>query len=129
MGLNLRQTRLIIVIGCQPAQRQPPSPPAGIIGFIGLIAPHLARNLVGAKHSILIPTSMLIGALLAALLSDALARTLMAPIEPAGWHFHSPAGRPILPLSAAQRTKNIMIVLRADKLNLGYKRDLCRLKT
>ena len=79
MGLNLRQTRLIIVIGASLATAAAVAA-SGIIGFIGLIAPHLARNLVGAKHSILIPTSMLIGALLL-LFSDALARTLMAPIE------------------------------------------------
>lgn len=79
MGLNLRQTRLIIVIGASLATAAAVAA-SGIIGFIGLIAPHLARNLVGAKHSILIPTAMLIGALLL-LFSDALARTLMAPIE------------------------------------------------
>jgi len=79
LGLNLRQTRLIIVIGASLATAAAVAA-SGIIGFIGLIAPHLARNLVGAKHSTLIPTSMLIGALLL-LFSDGLARTLMAPIE------------------------------------------------
>jgi len=79
LGLNLRQTRLIIVIGASLATAAAVAA-SGIIGFVGLIAPHLARNLVGAKHDVLIPTSMLIGALLL-LFSDGLARTLMAPIE------------------------------------------------
>ena len=37
---------------------------AGILGFVGLLAPHVARLLVGAKHARLLPISMLLGALL-----------------------------------------------------------------
>jgi iron complex transport system permease protein len=46
----------------------------GIIGFVGLIAPHCARLLVGARHAVLLPASALMGALLL-LLADDLART------------------------------------------------------
>lgn len=53
---------------------------AGIIGFVGLVAPHIARLLFGATHHRLIPTSALIGALLT-LLADDLARTVLAPVE------------------------------------------------
>ncbi|OQY29790.1 MAG: ABC transporter permease [Anaerolineaceae bacterium 4572_5.1] len=53
---------------------------AGIIGFVGLVAPHIARLLFGASHHRLIPSSALIGALLT-LLADDLARTALAPIE------------------------------------------------
>ena len=52
----------------------------GTIGFVGLIAPHTARLLVGANHTRLIPASALIGALLL-LLADDVARTVMAPLE------------------------------------------------
>jgi iron complex transport system permease protein len=52
----------------------------GIIGFVGLIAPHIARLLFGANHARLIPTSALLGALLL-LLADDLARTALAPVE------------------------------------------------
>jgi iron complex transport system permease protein len=52
----------------------------GIIGFVGLIAPHAARLLFGAAHHRLIPASALIGALLL-VLADDLARTILAPIE------------------------------------------------
>ncbi|OEH91751.1 FecCD family ABC transporter permease [Bacillus solimangrovi] len=56
----------------------------GSIGFVGLIAPHIARQLVGAKHSYLLPISALIGILLV-LLADGLGRGLIPPIEiPAG---------------------------------------------
>ena len=57
---------------------------AGILGFVGLLAPHLARLLVGAKHARLLPVSMLLGALLV-LAADTLGRTLLPPLEvPAG---------------------------------------------
>ncbi|MBN1556598.1 MAG: iron ABC transporter permease [Lentisphaerae bacterium] len=51
----------------------------GIIGFVGLIAPHIMRMLTGQDHRFLLPGSMLAGALLL-LASDALARTVLAPI-------------------------------------------------
>lgn len=56
----------------------------GPIGFIGLVAPHMARRLVGGHHQYLLPAAMLIGALLL-VLADTLGRTLIAPSEiPAG---------------------------------------------
>lgn len=48
---------------------------AGIIGFIGLIVPHLARALVGPPHRALVPTAALLGASLT-VLADLLARTV-----------------------------------------------------
>ena len=53
---------------------------AGAIGFIGLIAPHIARRLVGASHEFLLPTSILVGALIV-IVSDTLARTIFSPSE------------------------------------------------
>lgn len=56
----------------------------GPIGFLGLVAPHLARRLVGGKHQILLPCSMVVGMTIL-LLADLLARTINPPIElPAG---------------------------------------------
>lgn len=56
----------------------------GPLSFIGLLAPHLTRRLVGGRHHWLIPGAMLVGALLL-LLADLLARTLHPPLElPAG---------------------------------------------
>ncbi len=52
----------------------------GIIGFVGLVAPHAARLLFGADHRRLIPASALLGALLL-LIADDLARTVVAPLE------------------------------------------------
>jgi iron complex transport system permease protein len=53
---------------------------AGTISFLGLISPHIARKLVGTKHKLLLPTSALVGTLLL-LISDTIARNLLAPIE------------------------------------------------
>ncbi|MDW8426209.1 MAG: iron ABC transporter permease, partial [Meiothermus sp.] len=56
----------------------------GILGFVGLIAPHAARLLVGPRFGLLLPASMLLGALLV-VAADALGRGLIPPIEiPAG---------------------------------------------
>ncbi|TDR73626.1 FecCD family ABC transporter permease [Paludibacterium purpuratum] len=52
----------------------------GMIGFIGLIAPHIARGLSDADQTRSAPLAMLIGALLL-LLADTLARTLAAPAD------------------------------------------------
>ena len=79
LGLNLSRSRFFIIIGASLATAAAVSV-CGIVGFVGLIAPHISRQLVGAKHSMVIPTSMLIGAVLL-LIGDNLARTLMAPIE------------------------------------------------
>ncbi|AFY71452.1 ABC-type transporter, integral membrane subunit [Thalassoporum mexicanum PCC 7367] len=53
---------------------------AGNIGFVGLMAPHLARRLVGASHQSLLPIAALLGCLLVAV-ADLLARLAFAPIE------------------------------------------------
>ena len=52
----------------------------GVIGFVDLISPHIARMLIGSDHRFLIPCSALVGALLL-LCSDTVARMVMAPTE------------------------------------------------
>ncbi|GEQ32477.1 FecCD family ABC transporter permease [Marinilactibacillus psychrotolerans] len=53
---------------------------AGGISFLGLGAPHIARKLIGNKHERLLPVAACIGALIL-LISDILARNLLAPAE------------------------------------------------
>ncbi len=53
---------------------------SGLIGFVGLVVPHLARRLVGGRHRIAYPTAALLGALLL-VSADALARIAFAPRE------------------------------------------------
>jgi iron complex transport system permease protein len=53
---------------------------SGMIGFVGLVVPHIVRALVGPDHRVLLPGSALFGALLLVSM-DAAARTLAAPTE------------------------------------------------
>ncbi|MCS7098713.1 MAG: iron chelate uptake ABC transporter family permease subunit, partial [Candidatus Methanomethyliaceae archaeon] len=51
----------------------------GIIGFIGLIAPHVVRLVIGEDYRFLIPLSAVIGALIL-LASDTVGRTVISPV-------------------------------------------------
>jgi iron complex transport system permease protein len=51
----------------------------GIIGFIGLVAPHMTRRIIGGDHRFLIPGSALVGAILL-MGSDTIARTVISPL-------------------------------------------------
>jgi iron complex transport system permease protein len=83
LGLPLGWARLAIVTAASLTTAAAVAA-GGTIGFVGLIAPHAARLLVGAHHTRLIPASALLGALLL-LLADDVARTVLAPLElPAG---------------------------------------------
>jgi iron complex transport system permease protein len=53
---------------------------AGLVGFVGLVVPHLARRVVGPDLRALVPAGMLVGASLV-VLADVLARTIAAPAE------------------------------------------------
>lgn len=52
----------------------------GVIGFIGLVVPHLIRIMIGPLHTSLLPASMLLGSILL-LISDLAARTSILPAE------------------------------------------------
>ncbi len=53
---------------------------SGGIGFVGLIAPHLGRRLVGPKHKILLPVCAMVGAVLVSI-ADTVGRILLQPSE------------------------------------------------
>lgn len=56
----------------------------GVVGFVGLVAPHAARALVGSRNGRVIPVAMLLGALLVSV-ADTVGRTVIAPAQiPAG---------------------------------------------
>ncbi|WP_370338387.1 FecCD family ABC transporter permease [Parvularcula marina] len=79
MGADLRRTRILIIGGtalCVGAA----TAVSGVIGFIGLIVPHLLRPLVGHRPSRLLPVSALGGALLL-LLADILVRLITPGTE------------------------------------------------
>jgi iron complex transport system permease protein len=53
---------------------------AGVIGFVGLMTPHILRLVLGADHRRLVPATLLGGAIFM-VLADLAARTLVAPQE------------------------------------------------
>jgi iron complex transport system permease protein len=53
---------------------------SGIIGFVGLIIPHIVRIIVGPDHKILLPSSALIGGIFM-IFADTIGRTLISPVE------------------------------------------------
>lgn len=79
LGVAVERVKLILLIAatCLTAAAVAVS---GIIGFVGLLVPHLARLVVGPDYRILLPVSALGGGLLLAL-ADMVARTAMAPAE------------------------------------------------
>ena len=70
---------LILIVGAALATAGAVSV-SGVIAFVGLIVPHLARRVVGPDLRMLVPAGILIGAALV-VLADALARTIAAPAE------------------------------------------------
>lgn len=72
------QRSLLILVGVALAGAGVAS--AGTIIFIGLIAPHLGRQLVGTNHQGLIPTSALLGGTIV-VVADLVGRTMFAPLE------------------------------------------------
>lgn len=79
LGLPIRAARLALVAAAGLAVAAAVAV-GGIIGFVGLIAPHIARWLVGAGHARLMPMSALLGAMLL-VLADTFARTILSPGE------------------------------------------------
>lgn len=75
LGLSAARIRLVLLL-CAGGVTASCVAVSGIIGFIGLIVPHLCRMLLGAAHGRLLPASALLGALLL-LWSDTAARTLL----------------------------------------------------
>lgn len=78
LGVNAERLMLLSMAVCSLSAAAAVSF-AGIIAFVGLIAPHMMRFFVGSDHRFLIPGSALCGALLL-LLADAAAKLLMQPV-------------------------------------------------
>jgi iron complex transport system permease protein len=82
MGIKVDRIRWMTLVGVTVITSAVVSV-AGIVGWIGLVIPHLARMLVGPNHRILLPASALIGAIYT-LLIDNLARAATAAEIPLG---------------------------------------------
>ena len=76
----------------------------GVIGFLGLIVPHIARLLVGSDHKVLVPYSVLLGAF-TLLLADTVGRTIAAPYEVSASIIMSVVGGPFFILLLRRSSK------------------------
>lgn len=85
----------------------------GIIGFVGLIVPHIMRIILGPDHRLLLPASVIAGGIFL-VLGDTIARTLIAPAE-----------IPVGVITALAGAPFFFYVLRRRKaLRLGQRRDI-----
>lgn len=79
LGINVTVVRIIVsVVAVLLASIA--TAVVGVISFVGLIVPHIARLLIGANHKVLIPFSAALGALLL-VAADTVGRTICAPYE------------------------------------------------
>lgn len=79
LGMNVERTRLVILIAASLTAGAAVSV-SGVIGFVGLIVPHIMRAIVGSDHRVLLPVSAVAGAILL-IAADTIARTVMEPQE------------------------------------------------
>ncbi|RRJ66180.1 iron ABC transporter permease [Paenibacillus oralis] len=83
LGASVQRQRLVLLFICVALSGAAVAV-AGAIGFIGLMAPHIAKKLVGPSLGGLLPVAAVIGALLL-VVADSLARTVFLPLDiPAG---------------------------------------------
>ena len=82
LGLNPTRTRLLIIAGCTLLTSAAVSI-SGIVGWIGLVIPHMARMIVGPDNKILIPASLSLGASFL-LLIDNISRAIISIEIPIG---------------------------------------------
>jgi iron complex transport system permease protein len=82
LGVDTRRTRLIVILGATLLTAASVAV-AGMIGWIGLVVPHLTRALVGPNYRVLLPASMVVGAVFL-LIVDNFCRLLLTVEIPIG---------------------------------------------
>lgn len=82
LGMNVEKMRLIIIV-CATLLTSAAVSISGVIGWVGLVVPHISRMIVGPNYSRLLPISMVIGASFMLLVDD-LSRTIVATEIPLG---------------------------------------------
>jgi iron complex transport system permease protein len=79
LGINVKKTRMTLLLAASLVTAGAVSM-SGIIGFVGLMIPHIARLMFGSDNRLLLPASMLFGAAFL-IVADGIARTVIAPSE------------------------------------------------
>ncbi len=79
LGVDLRKTKILVIVLCTILTGAIVSV-SGVIGFVGLLVPHITRSIVGSVHRRLIPAAVLTGGFFM-ILCDMIARIIVAPEE------------------------------------------------
>lgn len=79
LGINVEKTKMYILILATFMVSMVVSV-SGIIGFVGLIIPHIVRIIIGPDHRVLLPASALTGGVFM-VFADTIARTIISPVE------------------------------------------------
>ena len=79
LGVHPARVRLIVIAACSLAAASAVAV-SGLIGFVGIVVPHVVRRLAGPSYRLVLPLSLLTGAGFL-VLADTLARTVVAPAE------------------------------------------------
>ena len=79
LGVDVPRVRLVVYIAASVLTGLAVSV-SGAIGYVGLLVPHVMRQLFGSDHRILLPTAALGGAI-AVVIADTMARTIVSPAE------------------------------------------------
>lgn len=83
VGVRLETVRLVVLVTAALLAATSVAA-VGVVGFVGLVAPHVARALVGGRHARSVPVAILLGAALLGV-ADLVGRTVIAPAQiPAG---------------------------------------------
>ncbi len=79
LGLNPVMVRLVVISAASLATAAAVSV-SGLIGFVGIVVPHIVRRLVGSNYRVILPITVLLGGAFMVLV-DIVARTIVSPAE------------------------------------------------
>jgi ABC-type Fe3+-siderophore transport system permease subunit len=79
LGINPGRVRLLVIVAASLATASAVAV-SGLIGFVGLVVPHIARRLIGSSYALVLPASLLVGGAFL-VLADLVARVVLAPAE------------------------------------------------
>lgn len=107
IGVDTKKVKFVVLL-CSTAMVGATVAFSGIIGFVGLVIPHILRLMIGPNHRALMPLSALAGALLICL-ADLVSRTLINPIEIPIGIITSIIGAPILLIIILKQKRNLFV--------------------
>lgn len=122
LGLNVDQFRMVCMILTSVCIAAIVSF-CGVIGFVGLVAPHIVRILIGGDNRFLIPASMVCGSLFI-LVADLIARTIIAPEELRVGVIVSVIGAPFFLYVILRRKRNYGEAFRCRTSRPDSRRDI-----